>query len=560
MAVLFPFRHNWRRPYVVEREFKTSIIESRDYTEQRVAERTYPRMRVQMEPRLAEGDLARLNAFLAKNQQGDILIVDEAAAMITAAPADGALTALVVEEVPDWLLVGMTVYATYGGLQQELKVADIDGTTLIMTGPVVQDWPTGTLLNRVLRARFDPRQTGRRISGTYGTTEVAFDITSERIDTASATSGTNGSGAVDAAGPGSFGSDGSPTNTFFLSAIPYSSTIAFPDFTVTDVKAYRKRIDAGKVTVNLQFWYRAWNYGLLDGDAANAAWNLELACYDKDGVALGPVAGEGAFTASGNADGATAGSLVRTVPPGTRSIGVRGRLILTFPLFATAVVELAEATIEFDSANFQIGGTLPGENLLAKRPDIASEVPRFEWESFLEIIDFDRGAREFYAPTTYQKHMLRLGFLGQTAAEVDEITGLFDAMRGRQGTFIMPTWADDLGLGVTGASGASTLLAPGRWVYDSYAGDPVFNRLYVDFYDQPGEFFRVTGIALDGNNDSVLTLDAALPADVSYDTARVVCFAPRWRFAADQLSVEWLTDQVAQISATVMTLPDEVPA
>ena len=80
------------------------------------------------------------------------------------------------------------------------------------------------------------------------------------------------------------------------------------------------------------------------------------------------------------------------------------------------------------------------------------------------------------------------------------------------------------------------------------AASPVYNVIYLN-----GQVVRVTGVS-QGAETTTLTLGAALAADVTPRT--LISWCPLWRFAADRLEVSWRTNEVAEMTFALFSLPN----
>lgn len=222
---------------------------------------------------------------------------------------------------------------------------------------------------------------------------------------------------------------------------------------------------------------------------------------------------------------------------------------------------VGQVTLSFDVKPGTIAETEPaapltfnGRELFLTKPDWATE-PSIELEGFLETVDFDIGVTDHYALTAFNRRYAQLAFLlrGNPAAET--FMAFYRRCRGQRGEFYYPTWEPDIDLGIGATSAATILDVPGIEFNARYAGSPVYKALIVFFRDGTYECNRITGVALNAGN-SRITVATPWSRAVNETSARMVSLLPVWRFATDDITVEWQTNTVAQVQTTFCTLED----
>lgn len=195
-----------------------------------------------------------------------------------------------------------------------------------------------------------------------------------------------------------------------------------------------------------------------------------------------------------------------------------------------------------------------GRELFITKPNWAAP-PSVELAGFLEQVDYGRGVTSEFAPVAFNTRRLQMSFLFGTNDKAEAFLSFYRRMRGQQGEFYMPTWEPDLDPVNGAAPGATSLLVPGSDFHARYAGSTVY-RAVVVFYRGGGyQVNRVTGITLEGINSRVNVLSPWTSA-LSPATVRQICFLPVWRFATDDVTVEWQTNHAAQVQTTFQTLED----
>lgn len=172
----------------------------------------------------------------------------------------------------------------------------------------------------------------------------------------------------------------------------------------------------------------------------------------------------------------------------------------------------------------------------------------------VDTVDFGRGRTATYLPVAFGSRTRRLQMLLRTQAERRALVGLFLRQKGMRGEFYMPTFEADFTpvatapLGGTSASFADTAL------HDTFQADAVHRAIVIAKADGSAVAYRrVSGTGTSGGN-TTLTVDAPWPFAID-STVRINWLVVH-RFAADQLSVECVTDEVSQVQVPVVSLED----
>ncbi|AWY09486.1 tail tape measure protein [Ruegeria phage vB_RpoS-V16] len=176
--------------------------------------------------------------------------------------------------------------------------------------------------------------------------------------------------------------------------------------------------------------------------------------------------------------------------------------------------------------------------------------PRLEFIQEQEEFDPGFGRTEITSPELSGHLRTRLGFTAVSSDRADSIIGLFMRMKGRRGSFWMPTWSRDIIPSATALAGANQFQVDGADFRTAYADNPVFQVMIAFWPDGTYQINRVASIA--GTTDSEITfadnwLNAITPA------AKIMWLTLS-RFDGDALEVRWQTDGVAEIAFNVKTL------
>lgn len=200
--------------------------------------------------------------------------------------------------------------------------------------------------------------------------------------------------------------------------------------------------------------------------------------------------------------------------------------------------------------------TFEGRELFLVRPNWRDE-PQVTYSQDREVVDSDVGLIEVGTPRVDHTLVLQLGFTRITADDAESLIAIFLRMKGRRGSFWMPTWQQDIAPRVTAIAASSSLEVEGSDFLAAYGTSQVYNVLMVLWPDGSYQVNRVASLALDVSLNTVLTMTDPWAFDV--DAAAQVMWCPLWRFASDVLEVEWQTTRVAEMTMAMQTLSNEAP-
>jgi hypothetical protein len=210
------------------------------------------------------------------------------------------------------------------------------------------------------------------------------------------------------------------------------------------------------------------------------------------------------------------------------------------------------------------------------------------FESAVDKVDFERGLVKRFLRHDILNRIAQFDYLGRGADSIGSLIALFAACKGRQGEFWCPTWLEDMipSSGIT--VGETEIAVEGRYLADFYAASKINKAIAIRLSDGSWVFRRVTGITVNGlnpgeftndfsddfkNGESIISVDSPFTttAEAGSDYSTIQFITPLnvsatrleivgvyWlhlcRFASDQLSVQWITDDVGQATAQVITL------
>lgn len=198
--------------------------------------------------------------------------------------------------------------------------------------------------------------------------------------------------------------------------------------------------------------------------------------------------------------------------------------------------------------------TLNGLEFFKLKPNWAGP-PGLNFDQNFEVLDLGYGVYNRITPISFTARETSLSFTLRNAAQVDDMLGLFHRCRGRQKAFYYAYPGDELRpvSGIAGGAGAITVA--GREAYDNLQDATRYKRISVQ--TAGAELVReVTGISLDINGDTVLTLNSTISTPIALESLSRIAWVGRVRFASDSISVLWRTDGVAEVDTRFTALED----
>lgn len=191
-----------------------------------------------------------------------------------------------------------------------------------------------------------------------------------------------------------------------------------------------------------------------------------------------------------------------------------------------------------------------------KRPNWANPVEVI-FNTAREEIDYGVGVVGSFVPYDFPSRLTRLSYVGRNADEIQAVTDFFVRMKGQQGEFITITWEDDVPFNAI-AGGGNAILMQGTAFGHAYKGNPVHRRITIRKADGTYLHRLVDHIeALPDTDSSVVWLKEPLPFEAfTPQTVNGISWAITSRLASDVLTIDYVTDSVAQFTLTYQSLED----
>lgn len=205
--------------------------------------------------------------------------------------------------------------------------------------------------------------------------------------------------------------------------------------------------------------------------------------------------------------------------------------------------------------------TIGGREIFDKRPNWADDVPvTFQHE--IQELDYGHGPVARFAPIAFGTMLRSHTYLARDLAEADAMVDLFRRTYGQQGEFYVPTWEHDLFPKEVLQASTQTMRIAGRDIYDAYQGSTVNRGLAIRFKD--GSMLYKLVLSIDAisdadGDDSVITITETWGQRIDPDDVEYVSWLLLFRFASDTLTIEFLTDRVAQFQSTLRSLENLTP-
>lgn len=174
----------------------------------------------------------------------------------------------------------------------------------------------------------------------------------------------------------------------------------------------------------------------------------------------------------------------------------------------------------------------------------------YQWD--VEKVDFQRGVTTTYTPVDFGTVTQKATIVRQDDA-IGSVLRFLERAKGRRAQFWFPSGTADITLMSDAASGATALVVEGSDLYDKFAGDPVYSGLAIHTTDGRRVFRKINSITLASGN-SVLNLNSPLSFALPTALVAKISWLRPSRFASDDQSIEYLTDNVVQLQITTSSV------
>lgn len=178
--------------------------------------------------------------------------------------------------------------------------------------------------------------------------------------------------------------------------------------------------------------------------------------------------------------------------------------------------------------------------------------PTRDWLFPVEQVDFGVGRTAQFRPIDRAQGLLEAEFTGISAASAAAIEQFYLRRKGMRGAFYRSTCRPDMALNAD-VTGTTIVVAGSAIASDFGAFDFSEGEYAIEIVKTDGTRLRrlVTDIGASGGNSAV-TLSSSVTVTVA-GTARI-SWLPKVRFASDDLVTNWLTPQIATVTAAFQTV------
>lgn len=223
---------------------------------------------------------------------------------------------------------------------------------------------------------------------------------------------------------------------------------------------------------------------------------------------------------------------------------------------ATSRVGLSRMEIDADPVDTwhpdysEVPQSFNGKEYFVFGPQWGTDV-QVKWSQPVIELDLQRGDVDRLFPTPYTSRQTRLRFLLRNDDHIDRLVGLFYRSRGRQKSFFMEQHLDEI-RPRTIVPG-NTFTVPGGDFARRYSNNDMYRfiRLRTATLDLTTNIVQITTNLV---GDSVVTIGDVFNTDIEPHEIKSMKWVCLCRFESDSLNLEWITDGVAEATVTIRTL------
>lgn len=189
-----------------------------------------------------------------------------------------------------------------------------------------------------------------------------------------------------------------------------------------------------------------------------------------------------------------------------------------------------------------------GRYVLLRKPNYVQQ-PQIAFNFAFEKVDYGRGITKTYTPVPLLSRTLTATYMGMSHADVMAMLDVFVRARGRAAEIYVPTWGNDLPA-IKSMSGSNIRFA-GTDFYDAYHADPAYRAILIRTLDGNLIPHEISGMQID-SGDTLLATET--PIGATADQIDTISWMFVARFASDSLTIQWVTNGVANITMSFVTL------
>lgn len=198
--------------------------------------------------------------------------------------------------------------------------------------------------------------------------------------------------------------------------------------------------------------------------------------------------------------------------------------------------------------------TYNGYEVLLTQPNWIRPVSSEHTYAFEEI-DNGTGAIQYITTEDFPRETRRYSWTLRSRAEIKDFRAFLARRKGQAKPFYAPTWCEDFTVATAAASSGQLFIdVTNNEFYRAVGVDPTRDRLLVRMWSGQTFYRRITGVADLGGGVIRLSIDSTLgllfqPGDFLGIHIMQLC-----RFATDKISLQWLTDSVATVETSIISV------
>lgn len=201
-------------------------------------------------------------------------------------------------------------------------------------------------------------------------------------------------------------------------------------------------------------------------------------------------------------------------------------------------------------------GYFYGRELLLNAPNLLNRPEISFIKETTTTLDYGNGPVSDHSPNDIVTRTLKVTLLGKTLLQSDELRNFFLRQKGSLKEFFVASQTHDMEP-LDAFSDATNVIVSGRDVYDFYRNDPTHRAFVIKLKSGDAFTFRTTGFSL--LNDNTVLSTQGFPFEIPVSEILGVSWLYQVRFQSDDLTIEWLTDTVTQMTFTFRILPFSAP-
>ncbi len=294
---------------------------------------------------------------------------------------------------------------------------------------------------------------------------------------------------------------------------------------------------------------------VVEGASVGLRFSGDLAFYEVVSVANDQITLDGAVSAAW-----PAGTKVHPILLGNLTRQIRAPRQTNTTARATLVYEVEPASEPVINEYFE-ALEFNGREVFLMKPNWSQDIS-VSYEHEIETVDFGYGRIAKFMPINFGTTLFEANYVARNSQEAEALRAFFVRMIGQQGEFYMPSWEEDLDLRSSAFAGANTIRVKGAETFAAYKDDTVHRAVAIFLRDGRRAFGRVVNfyqITDVFGADTVLEMADSWPFDIEPDRVLMACWMPVRRHATDTLTIEWITDTVAQTKLSLKTLEALAP-